>query len=379
MVIDRTRRTSGVRHLTAIVVLAVFVAASCSSSDDESVASGADDGGCFAEPDLEAVTTGAATGEGTVTLLAHDSFAVSESTFAAFTAETGIEVEVLLGGDGGTLVNQAVLAGDNPAADVLFGIDNTLLCAGLENSVFVPYEATDLDNVPADLQIDPHHRVTPIDYGDVCANYWIDAFSNQAEPQSLDDLRSADFADQFVTQNPESSTPGLAFLLATIARYGVDGWEDYWTALFENGAAVSDDWETAYYGEFAAGGGDRSVVTSYASSPAAEVFYADPPVASPPTGVISDTCYRQIEFAGVLRGTDQPAEAALLIDFMLSPTFQEDIPLNMFVFPANSTAKVPEVFAEHAEVIADAVSLDPELVAANRNDWTERWTELRRG
>ena len=362
------------RAVASVLVVLVFATA-CGSGGGSSTG----DSACFADPGLDLVDTAEAPAQGTVTLLAHDSFAVSEVTFDAFTAETGIEVEVVLGGDGGTLVNQAVLAGDNPVGDVLYGIDNTFLCVGLENDVFVPYISPAVDDVANELRLDPHHRVTPIDYGDVCANYWADSFAGGSEPTSLDDLTDPGFADQFVTQNPESSSPGLAFLLATIARYGEDGWEDYWRALFDNGAAVTEDWETAYYGEFVAGGGDRPIVNSYASSPAAEVVFADPPVDVAPTRVLTDTCYRQIEFAGILQGTDQPAEAALLIDFMLSPTFQEDIPLNMFVFPASQQAELPEVFAQHAPLVDDAVSLDPATVAAQRNDWTERWTELRRG
>ena len=362
----------------ALLLAAAVLAVGCASTDPSSADRPTGQGGCFTDPGLEPVASDGAAGTGTITLLAHDSFAVSEGTFDAFRAATGLEVEVVLGGDGGTLVNTAVLAADNPVADVLYGIDNTFLCVGLQNDLFSPYTAVGLETVPDQLQLDPHHRVTPIDYGDVCANYWIAAYEQSTPPQSLDDLTDAAFVDQFVTQNPESSSPGLAFLLATIARYGEDGWEAYWRELFANGANVTEDWETAYYGEFVAGGGERSMVTSYASSPAAEVLYADPPIVAAPTGVITDTCYRQIEFAGILRGTDQPAEAALLIDYLLSPTFQEDIPLNMFVHPANGQAEVPELFLQHTAVVPEPVTLEPEHVAANRNDWTERWTELRR-
>ena len=104
------------------------------------------------------------------------------------------------------------------------------------------------------------------------------------------------FADEVVVQSPESSSPGLAFLLATIN--GTDDWEQYWADLVANGVSVTAGWEDAYYGEFTAGGGDRSIVVSYASSPPAEVIFADPPVEVAPTGVLLDSCFRQIEFAG---------------------------------------------------------------------------------
>ena len=312
----------------------------------------------------------------TVTLLTHDSFSLSPETLEAFTESTGIVVQQLAAGDAGALVAQACLTAGEPLADVLFGIDNTFLQRGLDCDIFEPYESPGLADVPDRFELDPDHRVTPIDFGDVCLNYWIDAFDGSPPPPaSLDDLIDPAYAGMLVVESPETSSPGLAFLLATIAHYG-DGWEDYWAALRDNGVSVTAGWEDAYYGEFAAGGGDRPIVVSYASSPPAEVIFADPPVDKPPTGVVTASCYRQIEFAGVLAGADNPGGARALIDFMLTATFQNDVPLNMFVFPVISGATLPEVFAEHAEIADDPFILDPAEVEAQRNAWTDRWVEI---
>ncbi|WP_423920998.1 thiamine ABC transporter substrate-binding protein [Candidatus Poriferisodalis sp.] len=309
----------------------------------------------------------------TVTLISHDSFNLSEGTLEEFTAQTGVTVELLEVGDAGTLVAQAILTKDAPLGDVLFGIDNTFLQRGLDAGIFVRYKSPALAGVPDDLQLDPRHRVTPVDYGDVCVNYWKDAVPRV--PESLDDLTFPEFADQFVVQHPETSSPGLAFLLATIAAFG-DGWELYWEDLRANGVTVTAGWEDAYYGEFTAGGGDRSVVVSYASSPPAEVIYADPPTDVAPTGVITESCYRQIEFAGILAGTDNEAGARALIDFMLSETWQNDVPLNMFVYPVIEGATLPPEFVEHTAVPDDPLMLDPAEIEANRDAWTERWVEI---
>lgn len=331
---------------------------------------------CFAAPgDSTSIDASADVSGTTLTLATHDSFALSEGTLAAFTTKTGIEVEQVAVGDAGQLVSQSILTKDNPTADVLFGIDNSFLCRGLEAGLFVPYASPTLSSVDDALKLDPHNRVTPIDYGDVCVNYWSEALPGDA-PQSLDDLIDPVNADQFVTMNPESSSPGFAFLLATIAKYGEDGWEDYWTSLTDNGASVTAGWSDAYYGEFTAGGGDRSIVTSYASSPPAEFLFADPPVDAPPTGVLQDSCFRQIEFAGILAGSENATAAAQLIDFMLSPTFQEDVPLNMFVYPANGDAELPDAFVEWGPLVDDALTIDPAVIEANRDDWTERWNAI---
>ncbi len=311
-----------------------------------------------------------------LTLLTHDSFAVSDGTLEAFTEQTGIEVTQLAGGDAGELVAKAILSAGAPEGDVLFGIDNTFLQRGLDANVFLPYESPTLAVVPDEFELDDEYRVTPIDVGDVCVNYWTDSLPGGVAPESLADLTKPEFASSFVTQNPESSSPGFAFLLATIEEFGDPGWEQYWEELRDGGMTVTAGWSDAYYGDFVAGGGERSLVTSYASSPVAEVVFAEEPIDSPPTGVLTDSCFRQIEFAGILDGTENEAGAQQLIDFMLSDTFQSDIPLNMFVEPVNSTVELPESFLEHGVAIDNPRSLSPEEIEENRADWTDRWVEI---
>ena len=312
---------------------------------------------------------------GEITVVTHDSFAVSEGVIESFEERTGVTVKLLTGEDTGSLLSQIVLTKDNPIADVVYGIDNTFLQRALDENLFLPYRSPALTTVPGELQLDPQNRVTPINYGDVCVNYWSDALDGPP-PETLRDLTDPRHAGSFVTQNPETSSPGLAFLLATVAAFGADGWEDYWVDLRDGGVSVTAGWSEAYFGEFVAGGGERALVTSYATSPVAEVLYADPPTDTPPTGVLTDGCFRQIEFAGILAGTSNLAGAQAFVDFMLSDEFQEDIPLNMFVFPASTGAQVPEVFATHAVAVTEPLSLDPALIAANRDDWTRRWVEI---
>ena len=315
----------------------------------------------------------------TLTLVTHDSFAVSDGIFEQFTAETGITVEVVSAGDAGELVARAVLTAGQPEGDVLFGVDNTFLQRALDADVFEVYRSEFLASVPDELELDQEWRALPIDYGDVCINYIHD---DNPAPTSLDELATEAFASRFVTMNPETSSPGFAFLLATIAAYGEggedgeDGWQNYWQKLTDGGVTVTSGWSEAYYGEFVQGGGDKTIVTSYATSPAAEVLFADPAVDTSPTGVLTEGCFRQIEFAGILKGTEHPGEAEKLIDFMLGETFQADIPLNMFVFPANENAELPQVFLDHAVTVANPLILDPTEIEANRSRWTEEWTEI---
>ncbi|MGQ0430883.1 MAG: thiamine ABC transporter substrate-binding protein [Microthrixaceae bacterium] len=340
----------------------------------------------MAAPLLVAAACGDTTAENadeavTLRLLTHDSFALGEGMLDAFTEKTGIEVELIQGGDAGTVVNQAILTNGNPQADVLFGIDSTFLSRALAEDLFLAHEAEGLDEVDDALLLDPQHRVTPIDYGDVCLNY-DKAFFADAQlpvPETLQDLLDPAYKDLLVVEDPATSSPGLAFLLATIDALGDDGWQQWWTGLRANGVQVASGWEDAYYGKFSGGStseGTRPLVVSYASSPVAEVVYADPPVTEAPTGVILDGCYRQVEGAGILAGTDHRDEAGRLIDFLLSREVQADVPLSMFVYPVRGDIELPPVFAQHTVAPDQARSIAPAEIEANREDWIDTWNDL---
>lgn len=317
---------------------------------------------------------------GKLVVLSHDSWAISDAVLDAFENAHGVTVEIALGGDAGEMVNKAILTKDAPLADVLYGVDNTFLSRALEAEIFDPYTPPALSDVPADLMSGTNGVVTPIDYGDVCLNFDREVFGNRA-PQKIEELTDSRYRAQLVVENPATSSPGLAFLLATIDRFGDSAnysWQDYWRDLRENDVLVENDWETAYYSSFSggAGAGDRPIVVSYATSPVAEVVFSDPPVATAPTGVVFDGCFRQVEYAGVLRGAKAPELARQFVDFMISAEFQSDIPLNMFVFPANPQATVPEVFSVNAAAVPSPITMDPATIAANRDEWVNEWTDV---
>jgi thiamine transport system substrate-binding protein len=324
-------------------------------------------------------TNGSSSGAGdTVTLVTHDSFAVSKPVLAAFTKQTGIKVKVLKNGDAGAALNQAILTKDNPLGDAFFGVDNTFLSRALGAGIFAPYTAKGLNQVPSALRLDDKQRVTPIDYGDVCVNYdkaWFER-EKLAVPKTLEDLAAPAYKGRLVVENPATSSPGLAFLLASVAKFGKNGWEDYWQRLRDNDVKVVDGWEQAYDTEFSAGSGkgEFPLVVSYASSPPVEVLYADPPTTTAPTGALTDTCFRQVEFAGVLEGAAHPAAARKLVDFMLSEKFQADIPLQMFVFPARTGTPLPSVFTKYAQVPDAPLTLPPAEIGAQRDTWITQWT-----
>jgi thiamine transport system substrate-binding protein len=338
--------------------------------------------GCLALGLVAATGSAAAADEDTIRLMTHDSFYLPDAALESFEVEHGVELQLLPSGDAGSMVNQAILTADKPLADVLFGVDNTFLSRALEADIFEPYRSAALEHVPAELQLDPEARATPIDVGMVCLNLDRAAFGEDGLPwpETLEDLADPALAGQLVVENPATSSPGLAFLLATVAAFGEDGWGDYWADLRENGVTVTAGWEEAYYGHFSGGGsseGELPIVVSYAASPAAEVIYGgDPEAEVSPTAAIEPGCFRQIEFAGILRGSDQPELAGALIDHLLSPEVQAEVPLAMFVYPARSDVALPEAFVRHALVPEAPLALDPALIDAQREAWISEWTDI---
>ena len=331
---------------------------------------------------LAASALPAAAQDETLTLMTHDSFYLPDSAIEAFEAEYGVDLQLLPAGDAGSMVNQAILTADRPLADVLYGVDSTFLSRALGADIFEPYESAALAQVPAELQLDPEMRVTPVDFGDVCLNLDRSAFGEGGLPlpQSLEDLADPALAGQLVVENPATSSPGLSFLLATVAYFGEDGWQAYWESLRENEVTITSGWEEAYYGYFSGGGGSEGelpIVVSYAASPAAEVIFgADPEAEVSPTMAVEPGCFRQVEFAGILRGTDQPELAGALIDHLLSPAVQAEFPLAMFVNPARADVTLPEAFVRHALVPAAPLGLDPALIDAEREAWISEWTDI---
>jgi thiamine transport system substrate-binding protein len=317
----------------------------------------------------------------TVVLLTHSSFAASRAVLDDFTRQTGYKVKLVQPGDAGLMVNEAILRKNDPVADAMFGVDNTFLTRALEAGIFDPYVAKGLDTVPQPFQADPEHRVTPVDDSDVCVDYdaaWFGHDGRPPAPTTLDDLTDPKYKDLTVVENASTSSPGLAFLLATIAAKGEDGWRAYWSALAKNGVRVDDDWTAAYETDFTAGGGsgDRPIVVSYGSDPAADVIGSNPHRDTPNVKVIAPTCFRQVEFAGVLHGAHNVPGAQALVDFMLTRRFQEDMPLQMYVNPLVHGARLPAVFSRWLVDPPDPLSIPPQVISAKRSQWIKEWSDI---
>lgn len=315
----------------------------------------------------------------TLTVLTHDSFNLDKALLAQFERESGIRLRFLKGGDAGEMLNKAILSKGAPIADVIYGFDNTLLSRALQANILQPYRSPELPALRPELLLDQTFRATPVDFGYVALNYDRDYFKDKPLPERFADLASPEFARLLVVQNPASSSPGLAFLLATVAAFGEDRYLSFWEDLRKNGVRVVSGWSDAYYTHFSRAGGDRPLVVSYSTSPAAELFYSEakPKPTEPPTAnlFLPRSSFFQVEYVGILKGTRNLRAAQRFVDWLVSKPAQENIPTQMWVYPARREARLPEVF-RFAEVPSEPARLSPQQIAQNRERWIREWTQV---
>ncbi|MEP6561737.1 MAG: thiamine ABC transporter substrate-binding protein [Nakamurella sp.] len=382
MFTSTTTRQPRIAKLAAASAAIALLIAGCGASNSSSSASTSG----VSQP---AGTTVGASGSGTsgandqaggdVTLITHDSFVIDDAMLADFEKASGLTVTVLAQGDAGAMVNQLLLTASNPLGDAVFGIDNTFASKALDAGVLAPYTSPAADSGSAQYAIGDD-RLSAVDYGDVCVNVDHSYFAAKGlpEPVTFEDLAKPEYRDMLVVESPATSSPGLAFLLGSIAHFGDDGWQAYWTQLKDNGVKVTGGWTDAYSVDFSgsSGKGARPLVVSYASSPPSEV--PDGATAAP-TGALLDTCFRQVEYAGVLQGAKNPTGAQQVVDFLLSPEFQASVPDAMYVYPVDTAAALPAAWQSFAPVATDPATLDPAAIAKNRDAWISAWSDLMEG
>lgn len=290
-----------------------------------------------------------------VRLAAHDSFAISDELIQEFETTTGYELEILRLGDTGSLTNQLILTKNAPVADAFFGIDNTFQGAALGEGLV-------------------SGEMVAIDYSDVCFNYDISWFKENSitPPNSWRELGDPQYRGLTVVTNPRFSSPGLAFLATTHAGFKTSAEVfAYWRSIRDNGVKVAGSWEDAYFSDFTRYGGDRPIVLSYASSPAAEINEDG----SAGSAALLDECFRQTEFAGVIKGSANEPGAKALIEFLRSDSFQRSVPEAMYVYPAVPGTDVPEEWSAFAKPATTTLgdSLD---INANRERWLKDWSDV---
>jgi thiamine transport system substrate-binding protein len=284
-----------------------------------------------------------------LTLIAHDSFVMSDELISSFEKSSGYHLNIVRAGDAGAMTNKLVLTEDAPLADVVFGIDNTFAPVATKNNL--------IDG-----------ELTPIDFADVCFNVDLAYFKshNLAIPDNWRDLTKKEYKNLTVIENPNTSSTGLAFLISTYDAFPpmtagvIPPTVNWWLALRDNGVKVAASWEDAYYSDFSgsSGKGKYPIVLSYSSSPADEV--GDDGKSK--TQALLKDCYRQTEYVGVLKNAANPQGARALISFMKDKSFQSALPKAMYVYPVDSTVELPSRWAQYTpaaeSIIGEKLDID---------------------
>lgn len=382
----RGRRLAGFPR-AALLAVALAAVTGMTLSSCGAATGGPTPGGGGSASGSSSSGTGSGSGSGasptqhaTVTLITDDSFAVDPAVLDRFEKDSGITVKILTEGDVGEMVSKLIVTKGNPLGDVVYGIDNTFAGKALAAGILAPYTSSLVPKGANTYAIDPEHRLTATDYGDVCVNVDHPYFTahHLAEPTTFEDLAKPEYKNLFVAEDPSTSSPGLAFLLGTIAHFGTGGWQAYWKSLKANGIKIDSGWTEAYTVDFSGstGKGDRPLVVSYASSPPSEAKAGD---TTSPTGALLNTCFRQIEYAGVLAGTKNPGAAGTVIDFLLSADFQAQIPAQMYMYPVDKSVPLPSDWAKFAPIAPHPETLSTADIDANRSQWISAWTDLMQG
>ncbi len=293
-----------------------------------------------------------------LTLVAHDSFVMGDELVAEY-EKYGSKLTIVRAGDVGEMTGKLVLTKDAPIGDVVYGIDNTFASVIRDNEV-----------------LGATNDLVPIDFADICFNVDIQYFKNKnlAIPDHWRDLIQPKYKNLTVIENPNLSSTGLGFLVSTFAAFPSESaTANWWTAFRDNGVKVAGSWEDAYYTDFSgsAGKGKYPIVLSYSSSPADEVDENG----NAKTLSLRKDCFRQIEYAGVLRNAKNAPGAETLIKFMLSKSFQEALPSSMYVYPIDKSIALPESWTLRAPAAISTIGGDLDI-AKNRAAWLTKYNRV---
>lgn len=276
----------------------------------------------------------------TLVIYTYDSF-VSEwgpgpAILSAFEEKTGIKVEVIAAGDANTILSRAISEKDAPQADILLGLDNTLVELAVAEDLIEYYSATNIGNAPQEI-IFKDNSMVPFDYGFFAVIYDSQTLSNV--PTSLEDLTKDEYKDSLILMDPRTSSPGLGFLSWTVAVYG-DDYLDYWKRLKPSILTITDGWSQGY-GAFT--NGEAPMVLSYTTSPAYHLAFEETDRYQ--AAIFTDGHVAQIEGAALSKNAPNRDSAVKFLEFILEDDFQNVIPLTNFMFPASEKTMLPEAWS----------------------------------
>jgi len=280
-----------------------------------------------------------------------------------FEDKYNIDLELIAVDSAATLLNKVILEGSNTKADIVLGLDMNLFDSADKSGLFINHS---LDNLENDimLPIKWNSKIfVPYNYG-----YFAFVYNNTKllnPPKSMDELINSTDA-RIVIQDPRTSTPGLGLLIWMKALYGNDA-KNKWVKLNKKVISVTKGWTDAYYNFFMAGEAD--LVLSYSTSPAAHIMFEENYEIS--AAIFEEGNYVSIEFAGILKSSNNQRMANNFLRFMISDDFQSVLPSTNIMYPIANNLMLPEAFNKIE--VPDMLQIDPEEINKNKDEWINEW------
>jgi len=312
-----------------------------------------------------------------------DPNATLQAVYGGFEERYGCRVEVREFEDARSALLALIEEGESPRADVIIGVDNSLIEEAIEAGVLEPYEPPNLEDVPDWLveSLDPTLHAVPYDYGLIALVYDSERIPpERVEGLTFDEL--LDLANLTVAEDPTLSSTGLGFLMWQVAYYRAAGeegaWVDWWRDAVSRGLLVAGSWGDAYdiFLDEAQG---RPVVVSYGTDPAYSYYFYNETRYRAALIELNgeETAWLQVEGIGLVKGAPNPEAARKFIEWFLSPEVQSLIPLNNWMYPASSRVDLPDVFERFAIDPTEARLMNSELspgeIGERLSEWLDSW------
>jgi len=280
-----------------------------------------------------------------------------------FEDKYNIDLELIAVDSAATLLNKVILEGSNTKADIVLGLDMNLFDSADKSGLFINHSLDNLENNIM-LPIKWNSKIfVPYNYG-----YFAFVYNNTKllnPPKSMDELINSTDA-RIVIQDPRTSTPGLGLLIWMKALYGNDA-KNKWVKLNKKVISVTKGWTDAYYNFFMAGEAD--LVLSYSTSPAAHIMFEENYEIS--AAIFEEGNYVSIEFAGILKSSNNQRMANNFLRFMISDDFQSVLPSTNIMYPIANNLMLPEAFNKIE--VPDMLQIDPEEINKNKDEWINEW------
>ncbi len=312
--------------------------------------------------------------EETLTIYSYDSFVsygLPDATNKLFEEKYNCKIEYRTFGGVGATLNRLILEKNNPQADLFVGLNMNNLARALEEEIFISYRPENYEVIPEEYRIDKNWRVTPFDGPNSLAIIY-DSEVIKNPPRSFEDLLKPEYKGKLILEDPRSSSPGMGFLLWTIAVYGEDHYLDYWEKLEPTIFHIYPDWTSAFDTAFVQNK-EAPMVLSYDVDPA--YFYYEDEVTRYKAVIPEEGGWLQLEFVGIVNDSKHQELAQQYMEFMLSREFQENLPLYQWAFPIDTSIQLPECY-DYAVNADKYITLPLEDIANKSQIWLEQWIEM---